>query len=76
MLLTIKDTSNIVFVLQVFMFPVLLDDQSLVTEFQTFIEAVDDSNELTLAGHQQYPVPVLTIYHFLSLLLITTPQSR
>lgn len=38
------------------MFPVLLDDQSLVNEFQTFIEAVDDSHELTLAGHQQYPV--------------------
>lgn len=38
------------------MFPVLLDDQSLVIEFQVFIEAVDDSHELALAGHQQYPV--------------------
>ncbi|KAL5699448.1 hypothetical protein ACHQM5_030351 [Ranunculus cassubicifolius] len=40
---------------EVLMFPVLLDDQSLVTEFQIFIEAVDDTHELTLAGHQQYP---------------------
>ncbi|OVA19261.1 putative helicase MAGATAMA 3 [Macleaya cordata] len=40
---------------EVLMFPVLLDDQSLVNEFQIFIEAVDNSHELTLAGHQQYP---------------------
>ncbi|KAF6141788.1 hypothetical protein GIB67_027966 [Kingdonia uniflora] len=40
---------------EVLMFPVLLDDQSLSTEFQIFIEAVDGSHELTLAGHQQYP---------------------
>ncbi|XP_071712086.1 uncharacterized protein [Rutidosis leptorrhynchoides] len=40
---------------QVLMYPVLLDDQSLVTEFQIFIEAVDDSHELNLDGHQQYP---------------------
>lgn len=40
---------------EVLMFPVLLDDQSLVIEFQNFIEAVDDTHELTLAGHQQYP---------------------
>ncbi|KAF9612426.1 hypothetical protein IFM89_000174 [Coptis chinensis] len=40
---------------EVLMFPVLLDDQSLLTEFQIFIEAIDDSYELTLAGHQQYP---------------------
>ncbi|KAF5178102.1 Helicase sen1 [Thalictrum thalictroides] len=40
---------------EVLMFPVLLDDQSLVTEFQIFIEAIDDTHELTLAGHQQYP---------------------
>ncbi|XP_058227710.1 uncharacterized protein LOC131336079 isoform X2 [Rhododendron vialii] len=37
------------------MFPMLLDDQSLVTEFQVFIEAIDNSHELSLAGHQQYP---------------------
>nr|XP_043617923.1 uncharacterized protein LOC122589673 isoform X2 [Erigeron canadensis] len=40
---------------EVLMFPVLLDDQSLVTEFQKFIQAVDDLHELTLADHQQYP---------------------
>ncbi|XP_031505640.1 uncharacterized protein LOC116267851 isoform X2 [Nymphaea colorata] len=40
---------------EVLMFPQLLDDQSLVNEFIPFIEAVDDSQELTLAGHQQYP---------------------
>lgn len=38
------------------MFPVLLDDQSLVAEFQIFIEAVDNSHELTLSGFQRYPV--------------------
>lgn len=38
------------------MFPVLLDDQSLVAEFEKFIEAVDNSHELTLSGSQQYPV--------------------
>lgn len=47
------------------MFPMLLDDQSLVTEFQVFIEAIDNSNELSLAGHQQYPVIFLS--HFLVL---------
>ncbi|GFY97309.1 P-loop containing nucleoside triphosphate hydrolases superfamily protein [Actinidia rufa] len=40
---------------EVLMFPILLDDQSLVAEFQIFIEAIDNSHELTLAGHQQYP---------------------
>lgn len=38
------------------MFPFLLDDQSLVTEFELFVEAVDNMHELTLAGHQQFPV--------------------
>ncbi|KAL8043652.1 hypothetical protein ABFX02_09G128046 [Erythranthe guttata] len=40
---------------EVLMFPILLDDQSLATEFQHFIEAIDNSHELTLEGHQQYP---------------------
>ncbi|KAK1275068.1 hypothetical protein QJS04_geneDACA004129 [Acorus gramineus] len=40
---------------QVLMYPILLDDQSLVKEFQIFIEAIDNSHELTLAGQQQYP---------------------
>lgn len=52
----LKDNAKVISVMyEVLMFPVLLDDQSLVTEFQIFIEAVDDSHELTLAGHQQYP---------------------
>lgn len=38
------------------MFPILLDDQSLVNEFQFFIEAVDESHEVTLSSNQQYPV--------------------
>lgn len=42
--------------IQILMYPILLDDQSLVAEFQIFIEAVDNSHELTLAGHQRYPV--------------------
>ncbi|KAK1290120.1 putative helicase MAGATAMA 3 [Acorus calamus] len=40
---------------EVLMYPILLDDQSLVKEFQIFIEAIDNSHELTLAGQQQYP---------------------
>ncbi|KAL6996091.1 hypothetical protein U1Q18_006228 [Sarracenia purpurea var. burkii] len=47
--------NNFVSIEQVLMFPILLDDQSLVTEFQIFIEAIDNSHELTLAGYQQYP---------------------
>ncbi|KAK9097711.1 hypothetical protein Syun_024756 [Stephania yunnanensis] len=43
------------FHLSVLMFPILLDDQSLVIEFQIFIEAIDDSHELKLAGNQKYP---------------------
>lgn len=37
------------------MFPVLLDDQSLLSEFELFIEAVDNMHELALSGHQQFP---------------------
>lgn len=38
------------------MFPTLLDDQSLVNEFQIFIEAIDNSHDVALSGHQKYPV--------------------
>jgi hypothetical protein len=38
------------------MFPSLLDDQSLFTEFETFIEAIDSKHELALDRHQQFPV--------------------
>lgn len=38
------------------MFPILLDDEYLATEFQNFIEAIDNSHDLALDGHQQYPV--------------------
>lgn len=41
---------------QVLMFPVLLDDRCLFTEFEKFIEAVDNMHELALAGQQQFPV--------------------
>ncbi|KAJ8770865.1 hypothetical protein K2173_021780 [Erythroxylum novogranatense] len=40
---------------EVLMFPSLLDDQSLIIEFELFIEAVDNMHELALAGHQQFP---------------------
>ncbi|KAK6911188.1 DNA2/NAM7 helicase-like, C-terminal [Dillenia turbinata] len=50
------DNNEVVGVMfEVLMFPVLLDDQVLAMEFQTFIEAIDNSHELTLAGNQQYP---------------------
>lgn len=38
------------------MYPVLLDDHALFTEFEIFIEAVDKIHELALAGDQQFPV--------------------
>ena len=38
------------------MFPHLLDDQSLFTEFEKFIEAIDSIHELALDGQQQFPV--------------------
>ncbi|PON78563.1 P-loop containing nucleoside triphosphate hydrolase [Parasponia andersonii] len=40
---------------EVLMFPVLLDDQSLFTEFEQFIEAIDNIHELALDGQQQFP---------------------
>ncbi|KAI3455745.1 hypothetical protein Pfo_012408 [Paulownia fortunei] len=53
---TTHDYGEVVSVMfEVLMFPILLDDQSLATEFQNFIEAIDNSHELTLDGHQQYP---------------------
>ncbi|KAH7865286.1 hypothetical protein Vadar_004656 [Vaccinium darrowii] len=52
----VNDSAEVVSVMfEVLMFPMLLDDQSLVTEFQIFIEGIDNSHELALAGHQQYP---------------------
>ncbi|CAA0829521.1 P-loop containing nucleoside triphosphate hydrolases superfamily protein [Striga hermonthica] len=53
---TDRDYGEVVSVMfEVLTFPILLDDLSLATEFQIFIEAVDNSHELTLDGHQQYP---------------------
>lgn len=71
---------------QVLMFPVLLDDQSLLSEFELFIEAVDNMHELALSGHQQFPVfwwPSLPrhssiaffISVFLSLLIVSSDLS-
>ncbi|GAV59440.1 AAA_11 domain-containing protein/AAA_12 domain-containing protein [Cephalotus follicularis] len=52
----LRDNAEVVSVMyEVLMFPILLDDQSLVTEFEIFIEAVDNIHEVTLAGHQQFP---------------------
>lgn len=38
------------------MFPILLDYQPLFTEFESFVEAIDNKHELALSGHQQFPV--------------------
>ncbi|KAK7320211.1 hypothetical protein RJT34_04947 [Clitoria ternatea] len=37
------------------MFPILLDDQPLFTEFELFVEAIDNKHELALSRHQQFP---------------------
>ncbi|KAK4837593.1 hypothetical protein QYF36_006782 [Acer negundo] len=51
-----NDNGEVVCVMyEVLMFPVMLDDQSLFTEFEIFIEAVDNMHELALAGDQQFP---------------------
>ncbi|KAL5758782.1 hypothetical protein ACOSP7_021393 [Xanthoceras sorbifolium] len=51
-----NDNGEVVCVMyEVLMFPVLLDDQSLFTEFETFIESVDNMHELALAGDQHFP---------------------
>ena len=42
--------------LQVLMYPVLLDDQSLANQFQMFIEKIDETYEVSLSTNQQYPV--------------------
>ncbi|XAR49781.1 hypothetical protein NMG60_11003919 [Bertholletia excelsa] len=56
-----NDNAEVVSVMfEVLMFPFLLDDQSLVYEFQIFIEAIDNCHELTLSGHQEYPVIFLS----------------
>ncbi|XP_022889351.1 uncharacterized protein LOC111404723 isoform X2 [Olea europaea var. sylvestris] len=47
------EVASVVF--EVLSLPILLDDQYLVTEFQIFIEAIDNFHELKLAGNQQYP---------------------
>ncbi|WCJ37161.1 P-loop containing nucleoside triphosphate hydrolases superfamily protein [Euphorbia peplus] len=52
----LRDNADVVSLMyEVLMFPILLDDQSLSTEFELFIEAVDSVHELALAGHQQFP---------------------
>lgn len=43
------------------MYPRLLDDQSLFTEFEKFIEAIDNIHELALDGQQQFPVSCWSI---------------
>lgn len=41
---------------QVLMFPFLLDFEPLFTEFELFVEAIDNKHELALSGNQQFPV--------------------
>jgi hypothetical protein len=48
------------------MFPILLDDQLLFTEFETFIEAIDSKHELALDRHQQFPVFIWLCLHIFS----------
>lgn len=48
------------------MHPILLDNHSLSTEFEAFIEAIDDMHELTLDGNQQLPVLCWSTFFFFS----------
>ncbi|KAJ7962656.1 p-loop nucleoside triphosphate hydrolase superfamily protein [Quillaja saponaria] len=50
------DNAEVVTVLyEVLMFPVLLNNQLLFTEFELFVEAMDNKHELALDGHHQLP---------------------
>ncbi|KAJ1290242.1 hypothetical protein BS78_02G228000 [Paspalum vaginatum] len=52
----LRKTNNACLVYRkVLMYPVLLDDQSLANQFQMFIEAIDESYEVSLSTNQQYP---------------------
>uniref|UniRef100_A0A2P2M1D1 Uncharacterized protein LOC105646246 n=2 Tax=Rhizophora mucronata TaxID=61149 RepID=A0A2P2M1D1_RHIMU len=52
----LHDNADVVSLMyEILMFPVLLDDQSLITEFELFIQAIDNMHELALAGEQQFP---------------------
>lgn len=58
------------------MYPSLLEGQSLMNEFQIFIEAVDNSHELELAGHQQYPVGIsLKLFLFFFCIFVFVAQA-
>ncbi|OIT05156.1 PREDICTED: uncharacterized protein LOC109223930 isoform X1 [Nicotiana attenuata] len=60
----VHDSGEIVSVMfEVLMFPILLDDSYLASEFETFIDAIDKSHELTLGGHQQYPGVYALLFH-------------
>ncbi|KAG5619463.1 hypothetical protein H5410_019287 [Solanum commersonii] len=48
---------------KVLMFPILLDDSYLASEFETFIDTIDKTHELTLGGHQQYPGVYALLFH-------------
>lgn len=43
-------------VFQVLMFPFFFDDMSLCTEFEKFIESIDNIHELAFAENQEFPV--------------------
>lgn len=52
----LSDNAQVVSLMyEVLMFPALLDDQSLLAEFELFVEAVDNMHELALAANQQFP---------------------
>ncbi|XP_047266175.1 helicase SEN1 isoform X3 [Capsicum annuum] len=60
----VHDSGEIVSVMfEVLMFPILLDDSYLASEFETFIDAIDKTHELTLGGHQQYPGVYALLFH-------------
>ncbi|KAJ4826197.1 hypothetical protein Tsubulata_023786 [Turnera subulata] len=52
----LRDNDQVVSLMyEVLMFPALLDDQSLLAEFELFIEQVDNMHDLALAANQQFP---------------------
>ena len=43
------------------MFPILLENQLLFSEFELFVEAIDNVHELALSGNQQFPVSFVSL---------------
>lgn len=60
-----KDTAVLICVLfEVLMFPTLLDDAEIDMAFGPFLQHIEKTHDLTLAGDQRYPGVYALLFHF------------